>query len=178
MNQHYFKLWYRLGGRDGYLVWWSSSHQDGVVVDAAGRVPSFESIAALLGYARGRGLAIVDEEPILHDLDRTANWLSTEQAPVDCDDLLSAWNLFDDVSTSTVGDFDPDRDLTGAVYDKLFFGSTTANNVLKPEDEPVYQPAWSESELELLRAALSRGLSMFERVLRAHDSRAGSPGGL
>lgn len=163
----YFRLWYRLGARDAYLVWWSSDQDgDGVLVDTAGKVPSFSSIAGLCAYAHGRGLDLVDEKPILHDLDSTAKWVaSTEDGPPDCDNLLAAWNLFSDVFSSTAGDFDADQSITHGVYDKLFYGGETANNVLKPKEEPRYAPKWSHEEIGLLRETLGQGLAMFERVL-------------
>ncbi|WP_157778850.1 hypothetical protein [Massilia violaceinigra] len=47
----------------------------------------------------------------------------------------------------------------------------TANSVLRPEDEAVYCPAWSEEELALLRSTMRAGLSMFSNALMPMPAR-------
>lgn len=165
MDKHYYRLSYRLGDQDGYLIWYTGE-EEGVLVEADGRVPSFPSIEALTAYAQGKGIELVDEWPVEHDLDCTASWLAASgQGAVDCENLLSAWNLFEEVSASIGGDFDADQEQTDSLYDKLFQGSDTANNVLRQEGEPAYRPEWSKEELALLRTTLGKGLALFERVL-------------
>ena len=143
-----------------------SNSQDGVFVDADGRVPSFQSDADLLHYTGRLGFDVVDEKPVLHDLDALQAWLSSGHVgSFDCNDFLSAWNLFGDVARSVGGDFDSDMLATDSIYQKLFCGTDTANNVLRPPSEPRYTPAWTQDELHTLRQTLSAGLTLFHKVV-------------
>ncbi len=103
MSRVHFQLWYRLDTEDRYIAWYSND-LDGVVVDEAMCVPSFSSSGELKDFAYDAGIDIMDEEPLLHDLDVIQSWLSAKAAfPVDCDEFLAAWNLFGDISRSTQG---------------------------------------------------------------------------
>ncbi|MFB9245796.1 hypothetical protein IV454_17770 [Massilia antarctica] len=165
MDVSYFVLWYKLNGADGYLVW-TSGVEDGVLLDSAGRVPGFASEADVRRHADELGLELVDEEPTVHELDCVLAWIDDAgNTTVDCDKLLAAWNLFDDVSRSVGGSYDADKAATQGLYMKLFYGGDTANSVCRPEDEAVYCPVWSEEEPAVLRSTLRAGLSMFVNTL-------------
>lgn len=160
---------YRLDAQDSYLIW-ISGEGERVVVDAPGQVPRFSSPTALRAFAQARGIALVDEEPRFHDLDKTVAWLSAHRdARVDCDQLLAAWNLFGDVSRSVNGDFKPGPVAAPKIYEKLFFGGATANTVLRPEQEPRYEPSWSATEIAALRETLTRGLRVFRESVSPRD---------
>jgi hypothetical protein len=123
MTPAYFCLWYRLDHTDGYLIWFSND-QDGVVTQPDGIVPSFRDQEALRAYAASHQLMLEETAPLLHDLDAVARWLRRSlSADVDCDALLTAWNLFGDLAASVNADFDRDRDRTQRVYEKLFWGN-------------------------------------------------------
>jgi hypothetical protein len=166
---NHFAIRYRLDAQDSYLIW-IAGEGDRVVVDARGRVPRFSSPDALRAFAQARGIALVDEEPRHHDLDKTAAWLSAhEDVRVDCDNLLAAWNLFGDVSRSVDGDFATGLVAAPKIHEKLFFGGATANTVLRPEQEPRYEPSWSAAEITALRETLARGLSVFRESVSRRD---------
>lgn len=165
MEPSHFVLRYRLDAEDAYLIR-VSGRGEGLVVDARRRVTRFSSAAALREFAHARGIALVDEEPRHHDLDKTVAWLSAHaEARVDCDNLLAAWNLFGDVSRSVDGDFAPGPLAAPKIYEKLFFGGATANTVLRPEQEPRYEPSWSAAEITALRETLARGLRVFRESM-------------
>jgi hypothetical protein len=164
MTARYFRLWCRLDARDAYLVW--CSEPDGVLADNAHKVPAFREMRELESHSEKRGIVLVEGSPRLHDLDSTARWIASGSSEsIDCDNLLTAWNLFSDVSRSVGGDFDADESNTEEVYLKLFYGSSTANEILRPREEPVFAPVWSRDQFDLLRSTLERGLLMFRRVL-------------
>lgn len=162
MTRDYYILWYRLNGADRYLLWYTGD-DDGMVVIADNKVPSFSNAAHLRRFATERNITIMDEQPILHDLDLIKQWLGNKSATiVDCDDLLAAWNLFDDVSRSTLGHFDSDKKLTNQLYDKLFLG----NNLLPLNPgQHHYVPTWSEGEIKLLRKIMNSGMTLFRHVI-------------
>jgi hypothetical protein len=104
----YFPLWYRLKARDRYLIWVSNeqieqTYQTFLVVDAAGFIPSFENLLALREYAALNNYRLESEKPRLHDLDWVASWIASPEAPIDCNEALAAWNLFEDIAAS-IGD--------------------------------------------------------------------------
>ena len=123
MSRKYYILWYRLGGIDSYLIWYTNE-EDGVFMDGRGVVPSFKDADALLQYADGRGISVDTEEPTLLNLDVLERWLKEGAGElIEPDSFNSAWNLFADVSCSVNGGFDTNRGLTQKIYDKLFWGS-------------------------------------------------------
>lgn len=162
MSREYFKCWFRLDSHDSYLIWFGDE-DDGVITDANGKVPCFLRTEDLLRYASSLNLPIKTEEPILHDFDFIVSWLEAKNTEaVDCNILLAAWNLFDDVSRSVGGNFDADRKLTAKIYEKLFWG----NNI--PAVTPVgksYEPIWTKRELKIMREVLGVGLSLFREKI-------------
>jgi hypothetical protein len=164
MSRRYYILWYRLGGVDSYLIWYSNE-EDGVFVDEGGAVPNFTDANALLKYADGRGISVDTEEPNLLNLDVLETWLKERDARlVDPNSFNGAWNLFADVSRSINGGFDTDHALTRKIYDKLFWGCNLP--AVTPAGEQ-YHPAWTRRELKIMRDVLSSGLQMFRSSVRS-----------
>lgn len=162
MNRTYYKLWYRLDGKDSYLIWYSNA-EDGVVTDPNGRVPSFRDAESLLSYAEGQGIDIDVGEPILHNLDVVAESLRRKDIElINCSEFNSTWNLFTDFSVSVNDSFDPEPHLTKQIYDKLFWGCNLPS--ITPEGKQ-YRPAWSERELQIMHEVLGSGMLMFKRSL-------------
>ncbi len=158
MTPTYYCLWYRLDHTDGHLIWFSNDN-DGVVTQPDGMVPSFRDQKALHDYATLHQITLDPMEPLLHDLDDVARWLRQSlSAEVDCDILLTAWNLFGDLASSVKGDFDPDRTQTQHIYEKLFWGNNLP--AITPPGKH-YTPRWSDDELLLMRNVLHNGLRLF-----------------
>jgi len=163
MTRTYYCLWYRLNHIDGYLIWFSND-VDGIVTQPDGAVPSFRDQNALRAYATLQQLDLDAMEPLLHDLDVVAGWLDRPlSAKVDCDALLTAWNLFGDLASSINGDFDLDRERTQLVYEKLFWGNNLP--AVTPPGKH-YTPEWSDDELLLIREILHYGLMLFRTHVR------------
>ncbi len=95
------------------------------MVDSGGFIPSFNDAARLRAYADVHRYSLQDEEPILHYLDWVAAWVKAPAVPVNCGEVLAAWNLFSDVARSM-----PDKgsafeylDSQPIIYYKLFWGN-------------------------------------------------------
>jgi hypothetical protein len=173
MERSYSTLWFRLDHSDHYLIWFTApaDNADGIETNERGDVPYFRNQTQLHQYMAENGLApFVVEEPILHDLDALVHWLKLKKMKrarqVDCDELLTAWNLFDDVSRSVDGQFDSDKERTNKIYQKLYWG--TNPSVFTPEG-CWYVPLWSAEELWIIQEVLSDGLKMFRRVAKRVD---------
>lgn len=159
MRREIFILWYRLDKKDRYLLWISGEND--VVYVKNERIPSFASVTALLKFASSQGLVIEEEEPVLHDLDKVEAWIEVIEQPIDCKELLNAWNLFTDIANTFDMPFKgsiKDR-IRNNIYDKLFYG----NNIysLTPTGE-YYVPLWLEKEKIRLAEILVEGLSMLK----------------
>ena len=169
----YFTLLYRLGGSTGYLLWFTDE-DDGIVTTPDGRIPSFPTSRALFNYATAQGFTVEGEETSLHDLDAIQAWVNAPKPlPLDCSEILSAWNLFGDVARSVPSDscaFTSMDASLGASYEKLFWG----NNL--PAVTPAAQrfdPEWSLDEVRCLSELMQCGLEMF-RGSMVDASRQGS----
>ena len=156
----------RLPGGASYVLWASNPRDDaapdGVVLDGDGRVPAFASESAARGYAAACELAVAPDAPHVYDLERAAAWCDAPgAAPVDCEVLLNAWNLFTDlgpVPAGVVSLFGRSERAAGRLYDKLFYGNNLAG--VTPAGER-YTPEWDAAELVELSTILRRGLLEF-----------------
>ena len=159
----YFVLWYRLHQTDAYLIWYSND-QDGVIIDESSHIPTFHDQASLRRYASALGLAVSDEEPLLHDLDRVSQWLAHPgPQTIDCPLLFGAWNLFLDVASSVADQaFIQRQAALDHIYNKLFWGSNLP--AMTPPGEH-YTPAWKKREVALLWQTLDTGLKLFQAHL-------------
>lgn len=161
MNRNYFILWYRLDRVDSYLIWYTNDF-DGVVVDNSEQVIMFKYIPLLRKYADKCGLHIEEEEPGLHNLDAVKDWIENpSKTDINCDILLSAWNLFIDIASSVQDvTFDRDREKTDLIYEKLFWGNNLP--AVTPPGKH-YKPNWTDDEIEKLQEVLADGLKMFQQ---------------
>jgi hypothetical protein len=167
MSRKYYILWYRLGGIDSYLIWYTNK-EDGVFMDERGVVPSFKDAQTLLKYAAGRGISVDAEEPTLLNLDILGKWLKEcDSELIEPDSFNSAWNLFADVSRCVNGGFDPNRELTQKIYDKLFWGCNLP--AVTPEGAH-YVPAWTERELKIMAEVLRSGMQMFRDCVKSQGN--------
>lgn len=161
----YTLSWYRLDGRDGYLIWttdWTNDDEpDRIIMDEAGDLLAFTEAGHAAAYAAGRGWALDQDEPVLHDLDAVRAWIAKPRLEtLSCPDFLNAWNLFTDASMSVWGqDFAPRNPITDLVYDKLFDACNLPG--MTPEGQH-YEPMWGPEEIAGLKRTLEMGLKMFE----------------
>ena len=151
---------------DGYFLWHtdespSGSQPDGVLLDEAGRLLTFTSLADLQGFAHRRGLSLdsnVNAEPL--DLDAVQRWLgAARRTTVDCQEFLNAWNLFSDFASTVDGKLrhiDDQKEVR--IYDKLFWGNNLP--ALTPPGKE-YVPLWTRSEVARLRNVLNKGMQLF-----------------
>jgi hypothetical protein len=163
MGTKYYACRYRFAEEDAYVLWFTND-QDGVWVDVNGQVVSFRTLAALQRYATAHAITIESAAPPFYNLDAVVSWLRHDSyPPIDCELLLTTWNLFRDVATSVNRPFDVDHERTQSVYEKLFYG----NNL--PSITPTgasYEPQWTEDEIMLLREIFTDGLQLFTETVK------------
>jgi hypothetical protein len=164
MSRAYYIYWYKLDGKDFYLIWFEAEESDGVLVDRKGFVPSFGKISDLQKYAEKFEINVDVEKPILNDLDAVQNWLNESKTEIfDYNPFLNAWNLFADISLSTSANFDKDKESTNKIYDKIFWGCNIS--AVTPEGES-FTPGWTKKELKTIREVLSFGFQMFREKVK------------
>jgi hypothetical protein len=161
----YYQLRCRLDGMDLYLIWSSNDDSDGVIVEGDGSVAAFGSRADLRAYAERLGLALEPDESGEFDFDSVESWLGNPvRGAIDCELFLNAWNLIDDVASSTGHlDFGWFSRGAGEVYDMLFWGNNLP--VVTPPGEQ-FVPAWSQGQVAELERILSDGMRLFRDAVR------------
>ena len=137
-------------------------------------IPTFSTVGALeAAFTESIDGQLILETAILHDLDLVQAWCrSGETLEMDCESLLSAWNLFGDIARS-VGErgipyAESDVNLDSE-YEKLFFGSNLP--AITPAGKH-YEPAWNDGELKAIRRHMVLGLGLFEASVYKCDDGA------
>ncbi len=179
MEKSYYPLRYRLDNKDRFLIWYSvpetSEDSDGVVMEANGKVPIFVSLDALLAYAKNKRIALEEGRQAFFDLASIDTWCKRKcsklKGPtgINCNDFLTAWNLFADMSRSIDGavDFYPTK--TRKIYEKIFWGCNLP--AVTPQGKS-YIPLWSKSEKEIIRETMAHGLYLFRSSIKLHQASA------
>jgi hypothetical protein len=170
-----YLLWYRLHGKDRYMIWITASSdeitdnrpRDRVLIDEAGKCHNFSSPSDAFEFANRSDLKLEDESPILHDLDIVRIWLDYPTAnKVNCNAFLAAWNLFTDVSMSiNEQDFVINTKSIDRLYDKIFWGCNLL--AFTPEGEH-FDPIWTAREIRGLKRLIKRGFELFISSLPQH----------
>ena len=161
----YFPLLYRLNTEDRYLIW-ITNESDRVLTDNGGFILTFKDTKSVQSYAETNDYELEREEPNRHNLDSVARWLKNTGMPVDCREVLAAWNLFSDIARSIHGDADAFARLDARfpeIYNKVFRGNNLPS--MTPEGCD-FDPEWSPQELTALAEILGSGLEMFQRRTR------------
>jgi hypothetical protein len=164
MEKSFFTLWFRLNRNDGYLIW-ILDEPESILLEEDGLIPVFRTEVALALYAKAKQTEIVNEEPILHDLDIIKEWLLEPGLPINCHVFLPAWNLFTDVANGLNKPFTGDQrdQLTRGLYDKLFFGNNIAGILVRDE---YCIPQWTLGEEKSLQEILTEGMLLFESNIK------------
>lgn len=162
MIREYYAYWYRLNDKEAFLIWYSNE-KDGFVVNEAGFIPTFESKDDLKNYADKIQIVVDLNDPNLIELDSVKNWLNDGGKIKDYNLFLDVWNLFEDISVSTHGNFDNDKEVTNDLYDRIFWGCNIP--AVTPEGES-FTPTWTKKELKIIRETLSFGFKMFQENIK------------
>lgn len=161
-----------LDGIERYFLWYSMEEAnwdpDRILLDEAGALLQFESLDDLESYALAESLTLHPTWHARYDFDAMAVWLTGPTIEgIDCERVLSLWNLFDDMLLS-IGQgkllFDGVEKFDEDVYDKLFWGTNPP--ALTP-DGCHYEPIWSEHEVQIIERALGEGFARFRGRLTA-----------
>ncbi|WP_461055282.1 hypothetical protein [Spirosoma arcticum] len=166
MKVDHFACWFKLDNIHQYLIW-ICGEPDSIHLRDDLRIPVFSSEMALAQYALSKDISIENQAPVLHDLDAAERWIQNTSEPIDCYELLAAWNLFTDVSYALNMPFKGNRDyqkrrstVRDKIYDKLFYGNNIYN--LTPENE-YYIPMWTNREREKIAEIITDGLVLFRQ---------------
>ena len=151
-------------GRRAFFIWLSNDH-DCVVLDSAGSIRLFDSLESLSQFVLAEGLTLSQEESSLWDFDNVLSWCSDPHPPVDCSQLLNAWNMLADIHASRgkTNDLLSNADQRGgAIYEKLFWGCNLP--AVTPEGQK-FEPIWSVEECRSLAQLLRLGLAELEAAV-------------
>jgi hypothetical protein len=127
-------------------------------------------------WASGRGISLSAEEPRVHDLDSVSEWISegtcaSQLTAGTADNLVTAWNLFQDVAFSVPRGREflvfLESDSARRIYDKLFWiMDLPAVRELRPNGISI---DLSAEECRELKRILKAGMELFNDVVRVVD---------
>ncbi len=148
----------------GYNTLWFSGDSDGFLVDLTGsKILVVPDQAAAQEAACGHGGSLQEEITSVNCdmlLYSTINKL-------DCDPVLTFWNIISDVAASLdisfLGDNNDAR--IQHLYDKLFFG---CNLPAIRDKGPKYMPIWNKNEVRLLQCVIDSGLDIVKKYIRGY----------
>lgn len=162
MSREYYAYWYRLDDRDSYLIWYSNE-TDGFIIDDEGFIPSFTKVKDLQIFAKKKNLTVDVEKPNLITLDPVKNWLKNGGEIEDYNSFLNTWNLFEDISVSTNGNFDKEKEITNGIYNRIFWGCNIP--AVTPEGK-CFTPTWTKKELKIIHKTYNFGFQIFEEKIK------------
>lgn len=152
----YYISWVRFHQQDGYMLWIENPESECLWSNSLKRVPVFKIRERVVELAQQLNVELEKNDPHLVDLDIVVNWLvNTEKMPPK--GLLSAWNLFSDLSQTTgeifIGNIK--APVRNRVFDLLY-----VTNGLWRSDLPI---VWPRHERKVLRRILQQGFRLWEK---------------
>ena len=166
MEKPYDRLLVRLDEAERYMIW-GRDEENGLVLDNDGEIPLFNSREELQTYANNSHLLVEDKDAGIHNLDEVQEWILFDSNPMPCDALLSAWNLFSNISITLNVRFSGNAKsgIRNSIYEKLFWGS---NRPTLSAAGTRFTPIWTRAEKEKLRQIMLEGLSILRGNIKFH----------
>jgi hypothetical protein len=93
------------------------------------------------------------------DLDKVNEWLTTREE-MNPQLILDAWNFFGDLARSVGKEIETRSAYEMDVYEKLFLSLN-----LLTTDGPLYEPDWSETQLDCIADVIRNGQSLLSEAL-------------
>ena len=146
-----------------YTLWYSDD-EDGVLIEKS-KIIIFSTISELKEYTIANKLYTPDDSVTEYDFDIINKWAEKPSELIDSKMFIDYWNIFSDISKSIgipfIGNFD--TGITIDIYNKLFYGSNVS--AIRCDGE-MYQPEWSEEELNQLAKIMKNGISLLSNSLK------------
>ncbi|MDE2422159.1 MAG: hypothetical protein KGO49_13385 [Gammaproteobacteria bacterium] len=163
----YFVLWFKLDYRHQYAIWCGNDRElPDQLYNKDGLIPIFQTLNELRKYAAIYSIELVNEEPILHNLDTAKRWLTIKGKKKYNSELLPAWNLFGDIAaidSDVSSKFETLTQRYLTPYNKLFL----AENLLRPNAiHPKYKPKWNTDDIEGISKVLNFGFKLLRKSFR------------
>ncbi len=149
---------------DGVSLWvgWVEDEfgdQDLLELNSEGHLKYSLTIEEFLdGHDRSQ-IEIRQHDGELLDLDEVNEWLKTREE-LNPQLILDAWNFFGDLARSLGKQIDSRSAYEKDVYEKLFFSLN-----LLATDGPLYEPDWSQAQLDCIADVITNGQSLLAETL-------------
>lgn len=145
--------------KECYALWYTDD-VDGFLLDDNGKIRSFASEEKARIFGKREGYYLDDEiVSISSDI-----LLSFGREEIDCNLILTYWNIFSDLARSVnckfLGD-NSDGDVEG-IYQKLFYG---CNLPAIRKDGEIFSLEWNESEKRRLAEILDNGFKILSDAI-------------
>ncbi len=161
MKKEYYPTTFSIRGKVYFVIWYDNGHQC-FALDKNGMILAFNSFDRLEQYLASINEQLAEKEMVdTLDIDEIDEWIKRpKENQVNCDLLLSAWNMFGDIRSSIEGRNMDREDTTHLeVYDKLFYGSDAG---WFATGKKKYTPKFSVKDIREIRAVLKEGMKLFQ----------------
>lgn len=150
---------FQFSKKECYALWYTDD-VDGFLLDDNGKIRSFASEEETRLFANREGYYLDDEIALIS----SDTLLSFGREEIDCNVILTYWNIFSDLARSVnckfLGD-NSDGDVEG-IYQKLFYG---CNLPAIRKDRETFVPEWNESERKRLAEILANGFRILSDAI-------------
>ena len=156
----------RINNRIIYFVFWSSESSEygfcseAIVLDERGAIATYSSLSDMYSEYHRKGLKIIEDEPIVVNLDDVKNWLRLpRRRTVDPVNFLNVWYLFSDLNSAVNAEGENLSNICRhKIYEKIFWGNNFP--ALTPPGKH-YTPRWNRSEINKMHRILMAGMRLF-----------------
>ena len=150
---------FQFSKKECYALWYTDD-VDGFLLDDNGKIRSFASEEETRLFANREGYYLDDEIALIS----SDTLLSFGREEIDCNFILTYWNIFSDLARTVnckfLGD-NSDGDVEG-IYQKLFYG---CNLSAIRKDGEIFVPEWNESERKRLAEILDNGFKILSDAI-------------
>ena len=161
--REYYYIKIEFEGNRSYTLWYSDD-EDGVLTEKS-KITSFSTLSELKEYTIVNKLYTPNDSVTEYDFDIINKWAEKPSELIDSKMCIDYWNIFTDISKSIgipfIGNFD--TGITIDIYNKLFYGSNVS--AIRCDGE-MYQPEWSEEELNQLAKIMKNGICLLSNSLK------------
>jgi hypothetical protein len=137
-----------------YFCIWYSDEVDGFYMEE-NKIVYFNSLEEVKQYCLKHGILYIEEENMEYsrqDMHAIQQWVSEGNGDdVDCNLLLTFWNIVTDLAATLKIDYVGDDDKYFRIYDKLFHGN---NLPMINTSGKTYIPAWTDEEVLELKQVI------------------------
>ncbi|WP_400190271.1 hypothetical protein [Hymenobacter sp. B81] len=157
-------VWVQLGQQEHFMLWIETPESEALWADAAGRVPSFRSLAELTALTDSIGARLITHMPELLNLDQVVEWLGNSAKQVPYKACLLSWFIFEGLASGAKATFLGNRG--GPVCNRVFYKLYDNSGPWRLRPDRAQQVnRWRKEERNTLRRVLRQGFRLWAKYV-------------